>query len=322
MASTLLTVPQTFLIGKPLTVLISEEHLRAFRTQLNLLPALGRLENWEITLQPRDGEPFPVAVTVTTLPGSHSNLPHLRRVVRDISERKRTEEAHRQSENRLRFLSERLLTVQEDERKRIARDLHDSLAAILAAAKFDIEGVMQLLRNNGTDKKVVLPLEHALANIQNIFEEVRRIYMDLRPALLDDLGIQAALSWFIREFQKVYSHISVEKKIDIEERDVPEPLKIVLYRVMQEAFGVAAKHSKADLIRFSLGKRDDQMEMTIGDNGDGFNVDQALEVNQPRKGFGLLWARERVELSGGSFKIESLKGQETIIRASWPIARL
>jgi signal transduction histidine kinase len=169
---------------------------------------------------------------------------------------------------------------------------------------------------------MVSPLEQALANIQNIIEEVRRIYMDLRPALLDDLGIQAALNWFIREFQKVNPHISVEKEVDIDERDVPEPLKIVLYRVVQEAFSIIAKHSKKGLIRFSLGRRKDRMEMTIRDNGDGLNLEQALDVNQPRKGFGLLWMRERIELSGGSFEIESLKGGETVIRASWPIARL
>ena len=319
--STLLSVPQTFLIGKPLSVYIKEEDIKHFRIQLNRLPALKHLESWEIILQPRDGKPFLAAFTVTTVAGSRDEPPSLRWIIRDISGHKRMEEELRWSENRLRSLSERLLTVQEDERKRIALDLHDSLAAILATVKFNVEGAIQQLRNDETDKKVVPSLEHALANIQNIFEEVRRIYMDLRPALLDDLGIKATVTWFIREFQKIYPHIRVEKEIHIEEREVPEPLKIILFRIMQEAFSLVARHSKADLIRFSLRRMEDQMEMTIRGIGDGINIGQAPEANQPRREYGLLWMRERVELSGGSFKIESLKGEETVIRASWPLAR-
>lgn len=321
-ASTLLSVPQTFLVGKPLSVYIKEEDSKPFRTQLNRLPTLKHLENWEITLQPRDGKPFRAAFTVTTVAGSRHEPPSLRWMIHDISERNRMDKKLRQSENRLRFLSEKLLSTQEDERKRVALDLHDSLAAILAAVKFNVEGAIQQLRNDETDKKVVPSLEHALANIQNIFEEVRRIYMDLRPALLDDLGIQATVNWYVREFQKLYSHIRVEKEIHIEERDVPEPLKIILFRIMQEAFSLVARHSEADLIRFSLGRMEDRMEMTIRGNGDGFNIEQAPEANQPRKEYGLLWMRERVELSGGSFKIEFLKGEETVIRASWPMVRL
>ncbi len=320
-ASILLSVPQTFLIGNPLTVFIREEDLKTFLTQLNRLPSLERLEDWEISVQRRDGETFPAAFTVTTVPPSHGKPASLRWMIHDISERKRMEEGLRKSENRLRSLSEKLLTVQEDERKRVARDLHDSLAAMLAAIKFNVEGAIQLLRNDGTDKKAVPPLEHALANIHNVFEEVRRIYMDLRPALLDDLGIQAALSWFIREFQKGYSHIRVERDIDIDESNVPESLKIVVYRVLQEAFINVAKHSKADRVHFALGRRDDRVEMTIKDNGEGFNVGQTLDVNHPQKGVGLLLMREKIELSGGSLRIISLEGGETVIQASWPIPR-
>jgi len=318
-ASTLFSVSQNILPGIPLIVFVREEDLIAFRTQLARLPTLERLEEWEIPLRPRDGKPFLAAITVTTVPGSHDKPSSLRWMIHDISERKRMEEELRKSENRLRSLLEKLFTVQEDERKRVARDLHDSLMAILAAAKFDIEGTLQLLREDGTDKKVVAPLEHAVATIQNIFEQVRRIYMDLRPVLLDDLGILATLSWFIRDFQKIYSHIRVENEIEIEERQVPAQLKTILYRIMQEAFGLLARHSQADFIHFSLGRRKERIEMTIRDNGNGLKTGQPPDVNLTRKEYGLLWMRERVELSGGSFEIESLKGAETTIRASWPM---
>ena len=321
-ASTLLSVPQRFLPGKPLTLFVGEEYLKAFHTQLARLPTLGRLEDWEVPLRPRNGNPFPAAITATTVPGSLGKPPSLRWMIHDISERKRINEELRQSENRFRSLSEKLLTGQEDERKNVAVDLHDSLAAVLAAVKYNIEEAIQLLRNNGMDKKAVPLLEHALADVQNIFEEVRRIYMDLRPALLDDLGIQATVSWFIREFQKGYPHIRVENEIGIDEREVPAPLKIILYGIMKEAFHLAARRSQADFIRFSLVRRKDRIEMTIRDNGDGFKAGEPPDLNLPRKEFGLLWMRERVELSGGSFEIESLKEGETAIRVSWPTARV
>ncbi len=319
-ALALLSVPQHFLPGKPLTLFVCEENLKAFQTQVAHLPTLERIEDWEIPLRPREGKPFLAAITVTTIADSQGRPSSLQWVIHDVSERKRVEGGLRQSENRLRALSERLLTVQEDERKRVALDLHDSLSAILAAIKYNIEGAIQLLRNKRGDSAVP-PLERALADIQNIFEEVRRIYMDLRPALLDDLGIQATVRWFIREFQRDHPHIRVENDVEIQESEVPEPLKIILFRIMEEAFRLIARNSRADVIRFSLRKKG-RIEMTIRDNGDGFRSGQPQEMNLPRKEYGLLWMQERVELSGGCFEIEPLKDGQTVIRASWPAARV
>lgn len=321
-ASTLLRIPQRFLQGKPLIVFVPEEDLKALRVQLARFPVLERLEDWVTTFRPRDGKPFPAAITVTTVPGSGGKPPSLRWMIHDISERKRMDEELRQSENRLRVLSEKLLTVQEDERKRVAWDLHDSLATALAVIKYNIEGVIRLLQDNGIGKKAVPPLEHALADVQNLLEEVRRIYMDLRPTLLDDLGIQATASWFIREFQKGHPRVRVENEIEIAESEVSEPLKIILYRILQEAFLLVVRQSRADVIRFSLGRRNDRIEMTIRENGDGFKAGDPPDGTSSRKDYGLLWIRERVELSGGSFEIESLKEGETAIRASWPAARV
>jgi signal transduction histidine kinase len=137
--------------------------------------------------------------------------------------------------------------------------------------------------------------------------------MDLRPSVLDDLGILATIGWFTREFQKVYSHISVEKQISVEENEIPDSLKTVLFRVMQEAMNNVAKHSKADLIRLTLRKTADKIELFINDNGAGFDLESI------RQGVGLTSMRERTELLGGTFAVESILGKGTTIRASWPI---
>ena len=221
------------------------------------------------------------------------------------------EEGLRESENRLRLLSSQLLTVQEAERKRISREIHDSIGQTLSAIKFGLESKLSQIGKAPAPPGV--SLESIISLTQNGIEESRRIQMDLRPSILDDLGILATIGWFTREFQKVYSQISVEKEIHIEEKDVPDPLKTAIFRVMQEAMNNIAKHSKADLIRLFLHKAEDKIELMIEDNGMGFDLETS------KRGLGLTSMRERTELSGGAFVIESTPGKGTIIRASWPI---
>lgn len=153
--------------------------------------------------------------------------------------------------------------------------------------------------------------------IQQSLDEVRRIGMNLRPALLDDLGLLPTIGWFVRDYQKTYPGIRVEKQTEIEESQVPDPLKAVIYRILQEAMNNIAKHSKANHVGISLmRKKDDRIELVIGDNGIGFDMESIKE------GLGLGSMKERAELSGGSFDIESVRGKGTVIRASWPIEQL
>jgi signal transduction histidine kinase len=223
--------------------------------------------------------------------------------------------ALRESEGRLQLLTSQLLTAQEIERKRVAHELHDSIGAFLSGIKIQIENViLQLERGTATPdslKKVVPTVQHAI-------EESRRIQMNLRPSILDDLGILPTLDWHCREFQKTHSHIRIEKQIDVTEDKVPHSLKIVIYRISQEALNNIFKHSKADQVTLSLRKTGDPIELAIRDNGRGFDVQEALSKIGNERGLGLSSMRERVELTGGSFSIESAQGAGTVIRAVWP----
>jgi signal transduction histidine kinase len=143
--------------------------------------------------------------------------------------------------------------------------------------------------------------------------------MDLRPSILDDLGILATISWFCREFQTTFPSISIETQINIQEDEVPDSLKTVIFRIMQEALNNVAKHGKADLIRLTLWKNDDKIELVIQDNGQGFNLPEVLAMDSSRRGLGLASMRERSELSGGSLAIESTPGKGTTVKAEWPI---
>jgi signal transduction histidine kinase len=228
----------------------------------------------------------------------------------EIIQRKKLEATLRESESQVRFFASQYLTAQETERKRIAGELHDSIAASLAAIRLRIERIAE-------EKKQGLSsadsLEDIASKVAEINTDVRRIMTDLRPSILDDLGILAALNWFCREYQKTYSHISVDKQIGIEEQEVPDSLKTPIFRISQEAMNNVSKHSHASHIKLSLQKEEDKIVLTIQDNGQGFALDAV------KKGLGLSTMKERAELSGGYFDIESTARKGTIVRISWPI---
>jgi signal transduction histidine kinase len=216
----------------------------------------------------------------------------------------------RESENQVRFFAAQYLSAQETERKRIAGELHDSIAASLAAIRLRIERIAEETkqRPNSADS-----LQEIASRVAEINTDVRRIMTDLRPSILDDLGILAALNWFCREYRKSYPHIGVEKQIEIEEQEVPDSLKTPIFRISQEAMNNTSKHSQASLISLSLQKEGDRIVLTIQDNGQGFALDAV------KKGLGLSTMKERAQLSGGYFDIESGARKGTTVRISWPM---
>ena len=235
----------------------------------------------------------------------------------DITEQKRMREALERSETNLRRLSSQLIEIQETERKRIAMELHDSIGQFLAAIKFALEDAVTKLPES-TANESVDSLKALIPLIQQTSDEVRRIHTDLRPGLLDDLGIVATISWFCREFERLHSDLRIEKRIEIEEREIPDPLKIVIFRVLQEALNNISKHAKAYLVRLSMKAVHNKIELVIEDNGKGFDIAQLGSVKLPNRGFGLTNMKERTVLSGGAFSIQSMKGAGTTLRASWP----
>lgn len=247
---------------------------------------------------------------------SKGALVEIQCVGRDVTRRKKAEAALRESGERLRRLSAELLLAQEKERKRIANELHDSISQSLSAIKFMAEkSLSQVDREAGAPGNG--PLVHMVERIQQTIEEVRRIMTDLRPSILDDIGIVATVRWFCREFREVYSGIRVEERICIEEEDVPDALKIVLFRTLQEAMNNVVKHSKADFVSVSLTENDDRIELAIRDNGEGFDVRSKLSAKREEHGLGLGSMRERAELSGGSLSIKSRKGRGTLVKGVW-----
>jgi signal transduction histidine kinase len=229
----------------------------------------------------------------------------------------RTAELTRLNEQ-LQSLSSQLLTFQEKERKRIAQELHDSVGQTLSALKYSVENTLNQASEE-VSAKCAQSLESLIPKIQYAVEEVDKIGMGLRPSILDDLGIIATLSWFCREFGETYSAIKIKKEITLKEDEVPEPLKVVIYRILQESLNNIAKHSKANLVDISLKKTDSAIEFSIRDNGRGFDLETAISLENEKIGLGLVSMIKRAELSGGSLAINSDLESGTAIRVSWPV---
>jgi PAS domain S-box-containing protein len=257
----------------------------------------------------KDGSEVSVSIDDILERDSDGKVSGVRTTMVEITELKRAKEE-------LRHLSAQLLEVEENERKRLSRELHDSTGQLLASVKFGMENALDKMRHGTIEESVEL-LEALIPLAQLAGDEVRKIHTDLRPSLIDDLGITATISWFCREFEKLYVRVHVEQMIDVEEKDVPEPLKIVMFRILQEALNNVAKYGKADRVRVSLRAKDGKLELAIEDNGQGFDVEHVRSEKSADRGVGLSSMKERTELSGGSFSIESSEGLGTTVRASW-----
>ncbi len=218
--------------------------------------------------------------------------------------------ALRDSEKKLRRLSLKLLSAQEEERKRIAAELHDSIGSSLGAIKFGLESALDDAPLNAETRRTV---GQVVQMVCHTTQDVRRIMHNLRPPLIDRFGLISTLTDHLRQIESVYGGKVIRKRFEVQEVDIPECLKIVIFRVIQEAFHNMAKYSQATEAHLVLSLEKGVIWLRIRDNGISF------EVKTANKGLGLTSMRERVELSGGRFAIHSSPDQGTRIEAAWSI---
>ncbi len=211
-----------------------------------------------------------------------------------------------------------LVSVQENERKRVSYDLHDNVWQMLVAIRFEIE---RLFSDEEQRDWAVLQRKskQVMASLLDAVGRIRSMQGDLWPYVLDDIGILATIDWYCREFKKNYSGLVIERKTDLVEKEIPSPKKLVIYRILQETLSNVVKHSQANRVTLRLMKKDDGFEFTVEDNGIGFNPEEMIAQKAPWGGLGLLNIKARTELSRGLFEVESAEGKGTIVRATWTL---
>lgn len=224
---------------------------------------------------------------------------------KDITSEKRTSE-------HLRMLSKRVLSAQEDERKRIGRELHDSIAQTISGIKFMLEGEIARMERGGevdTDR-----LGKMTELLQGAIVELRHIIMALRPTVLDDLGLISAIRWLVNEMSTIHPSLIFTTNFNVGDSNFNELQKIVLFRVAQEALANAVKHSNCENILLHLQQEDSTYVLYVQDDGEGFADPQSKTSGV---GFGSM--KERLELVSGHLDILSCTTRGTVVRAAVPV---
>jgi signal transduction histidine kinase len=227
----------------------------------------------------------------------------------------RTDELRREREELRTQLLEGVIVAQEEERRRIARELHDSTSQSLTSL---IVGLRMLESAEDRDQ-VVSQSQQLRLTARQTLDEVHALAVQLRPPVLDDLGLHAALGRYVREIQQRFNIPVDFQVIGLEHKRLPQSIETAVYRILQEAMTNAAKHSEAEHISVLLEERDGLVSGIVEDDGQGFDADQVLHTGLLAGRLGLFGMQERAQQLGGSLVIESKPGQGTTIYLRIPL---
>jgi PAS domain S-box-containing protein len=215
----------------------------------------------------------------------------------------RAEEALKGSESKLRYLADQLLTAQENERKRLAAELHDELGHALLALKLHLSSIERKLPPE--QESVKEEIRGQLEYIHEVIQDVRRLYHDLSPGDVEDLGLTKALRTLINDFAGHFPQIIWQVDLADLEGLFSLPVQTTIYRILQEALTNIGKHANPSAVTISATKENHQVQFIVQDNGAGFDVAQALGSRSSGRGVGLVAMEERLNMVGGSFEIQS-----------------
>ncbi len=301
--------------GKNTRVLhIDDEHYLKFEELIGSNINQPEVNHWEYKLRRKDGKIIFTEHAVSPLKTSNGQKSVLVSVVRDVTERKKNLDQLRKSQRQLRALAARLQDIREDERKTIAREIHDDLGQALTVMQIDL---LWFLNHLSEDKEVILRKIKFLSKFIDItVEKVQSITRELRPSLLDNLGLEAALEWEGKEFQK-RSGILCEVSLRNSKLELNTKISTNLYRIFQEALTNIIRHAQATHVEVKLKESSGEIRLSIKDNGIGIDEER---INSSES-LGLLGMQERANSLAGKLIIESIKNQGTTIEAVVPIKR-
>jgi PAS domain S-box-containing protein len=252
---------------------------------------------------------------INLLLGLANDLAYGIMALRVRTQQRRAEEALKESERELRLLTAQLLGIQEKERRRVARELHDELGQALTVLKIQLVAIEEQL---APDQRLLQAnCEQMLAYIDTVIENVRRLSWDLSPSSLEDLGLSSALGYLVDETCRNHNMACVLEMDEIDHLFSPE-IQINIYRIFQESLTNVVKHAGAGRVSVHVKRKDGSVSFMIRDNGGGFNVKQAMSGKTDKRSLGLTAMNERARMARGSLQITSRRGRGTTVAWSIP----
>ncbi|MGE0645433.1 MAG: PAS domain S-box protein [Nitrospira sp.] len=323
----------TEMIGRSILTLIPDHLHRDKAWLLATVRGAHDIHTYDAVRLNKSGKSIDVSVTLSPLRDAVGQFVGVSKVIRDISERKRAEtllhQAHealelkvqertaelRRANSSLRELSGRLMQVQEEERSRLARDLHDEVGQLLTALKIDLQDI----QHGGAGEARIDSLTDSLELVDHLLTQVRTLALDLRPSLLDDLGLVPALRWYATR-QATRNGWILRLSVEDMTGRVPASIEVACFRVAQEALTNIAKYAQAKTIDLALRRHDEEVTLVLQDDGVGFDVQAARQRAQGGESIGLLGMEERVRLAGGDLVITSTPGHGTRLQICFSLA--
>ena len=234
--------------------------------------------------------------------------------IRDITKRRRAEEQLKDFSRKLQVLSRRLVAAQETERRNIARELHDEIGQALTAIQLNLQAMLQ----SSGHRTLVSRVKESLEVVDHVLEQVHDISLNLRPLILDDLGLEPALRWFTAR-QAALVGLQTKFHADPLEQRLDPAIETECFRVAQEALTNVVRHAKAKIVTVELRKEAGQLHLQVHDDGLGFDVGAVRERAVRGASLGLLSMEERAVLAGGGLEFKSVPKRGTQVHAWFPL---
>jgi len=306
-AESLSGYPREEILGRHFTDFVAQEHLGHVRDCFLSKTEKEGETTYEVEVLAKDGRRVPVEVSSRPI-CENGVIIGVQGTARDITERK-------QAQDTLRIFSRQLIEAQEDERRRIARDLHDQIGQALTAVKMNLYTVQRF----SSDPEATHYLKDNIDAVDEALRLVRDLSVDLRPPLLDDLGLATALCWYVDRYEK-RAGVATEVVIELpnENERFSRELETAFFRIAQEALTNVARHAKATHVLLQLTRTVTGLEMVVRDDGVGFEP-ATLRKRSRRVTLGLVGMQERAHAAGGVVEIHSRLGRGTEVRFSVPV---
>jgi PAS domain S-box-containing protein len=329
-------------VGRPSSILLPAERAGEFAQSLEHLSGGDHFDHFETRHRRKDGREIDVSLAISPITQARGKVVGFSTIARDIGETKKIQAERERlfdevsaGAQRLQILSKQLMAAQERERRLIATEMHDEIGQALTAVKINLQAARRMLSGQAhtfadraaraegmgglfaSPAGLDLSLEESIGLVERTLEQVRDLSLDLRPSLLDDLGLVAALRWYVdRASQR--SGVPAEFTSDLEEAGLVPEIEIACFRIAQESLTNIARHAEAKHIRVAVRDRSGAIELSIRDDGVGFDVQAAQERAARGASMGLLGMQERAFGAGGQLDIRSAPGAGTEVLASFP----